>query len=236
MSIGGQGTHYINGYLADVRLVKGTALYTANFTPPTAPLTAVTNTSLLLNCVNANIIDNDSKNNLKLVGSPTASATQTKYAARALYFPGTAGNYVTTTLPSITGDFTFECWVYPVNLSAGRALATFGVGSTNIEFWIPAGANIYLAGSGYFTSTTMSVNTWNHVALVRSSGTMYCYLNGTQSPTTYTVATDFGGVCIIAGYAGGNDPMNGYIEDLRITKGLARYTANFTPPTSELLG
>ena len=49
-------TEYFNGYISNVRMVNGTAVYTAPFTPPTAPLTAVTNTTLLLNANNASTV------------------------------------------------------------------------------------------------------------------------------------------------------------------------------------
>ena len=243
MSIGGQGTHYINGYLADVRLVKGTALYTSAFTPPTAPLTAVTNTSLLLNCTNANIIDYSSKNNLKLVGDTAASATQTKYAARSVYFDGT-GDYITTTVsPEVvfgTGDFTVECWFYPTTVattyqgifdlrsSGYQVVPTFGF-NTNTLIW-------FVNGSFCITSGAVTANAWYHVAVVRSSSETKMYINGTQSGSTYTDTNNYGASTVNIGRYFDGPALNGYIEDLRITKGLARYTANFTPPTSELLG
>jgi len=67
------------GYITDHRLVKGTAVYTSNFTPPTAPLTAITNTSLLLSATNAGIYDSAAKNDLETVGNAQVSTTQAKW-------------------------------------------------------------------------------------------------------------------------------------------------------------
>ncbi len=69
------GSDFLNAYVSDLRLVKGTALYTSSFTPPTAPLTAVTNTSLLLNCTNGAIFDNAMMNDLETVGNAQISTS-----------------------------------------------------------------------------------------------------------------------------------------------------------------
>ena len=86
-------------------------------------------------------------------------------------------------------------------------------------------------------------NTWNHCALVRNSGTLTIYINGTSSGTPVSNSTNFSssGTFIIGAGMHTNSPdpnafITGYIQDFRITKGLARYTANFTPPTAELEG
>jgi hypothetical protein len=64
---------YFNGYLSNLRIVKGTALYTANFIPPTAPLTAIANTSLLT-CQNNLFVDNSTNNfPITVVGNPVPS-------------------------------------------------------------------------------------------------------------------------------------------------------------------
>ena len=65
-----------DGYVGDFRLVKGTAVYTSNFTPPTAPLTAITNTKLLLNMADGQAIDSAAQNNLTLYGTAKTSTAQ----------------------------------------------------------------------------------------------------------------------------------------------------------------
>jgi len=94
-------------------------------------------------------------------------------------------------------------------------------------------------GSNVETGSLIVANTWQHVAVVRSSGITYMYVNGllsaegSQNPYTdspnplYIGAGDFV-AGVIPTYLYG-----GYIDELRITNGVARYTANFTPPTGE---
>jgi hypothetical protein len=69
--------------------------------------------------------------------------------------------------------------------------------------------------------------------MVRSGSITKSYLNGVQSTgtTTSTYSLTQSGSTIGSAYPGTN-PLNGYINDLRITKGYARYTATFTPPTT----
>jgi hypothetical protein len=253
-------THYVgatfdnystNSYISDVRTITGTAVYTSDFTPPTTSLTDITNTSLLLNFTNAGVQDYSQVSDLKLLGNATGSDTQTKYAAYSMYFDGT-GDYITLPPSSAftfgTGDFTIEGWIYLTGLNAtangifqqgtsffpGSVVNTVAFATLNTSNF-----QIYAAGAQHNFSPAVvpSLNTWYHFAVVRSSGTTKAYINGT-SGISVSDATDYTGTYFGIGniYGFNGYTQNGYIEDLRITKGLARYTANFTPPTSELLG
>jgi hypothetical protein len=94
------------------------------------------------------------------------------------------------------------------------------------------GANSIQTSTGAF-----SFNTWTHLAICKSGATTTLYLNGTSRVTTTNSPTNSGNpVYIGANIDGGSPywPLNGYIDDLRITKGVARYTANFTPHTAAL--
>ena len=81
-------------------------------------------------------------------------------------------------------------------------------------------------------SLVPSIDTWYHVAYVRSSGTTKLYIDGTEiisvADTTNYTDTNF----TVGGWYSNSYLLNGYIDDLRITKGVARYTAAFTPPTA----
>jgi hypothetical protein len=228
--------------------VIGTAVYTTTFTPPTTPLTAITNTSLLLNYTNGGIIDNAMMTNLETVGNAQISTVQSKFGGSSMAFDGT-GDYLK--MPSSpqysfgTGDFTVEAWVYlTANSATGVAayLTDFRAnGSTSnfaIGFMGAAGVSKMYAwanATDLNATTTVALNTWNHVAYVRSGSTVTAYLNGTANGTmSNAYSQPSTGVAIASRYTGTTEFINGYIDDLRITKGYARYTSNFTPPTTAL--
>jgi hypothetical protein len=231
------GTNPMTGYLSDVRVVKGTAVYTSAFTPPTAPLTAITNTSLLCNFTNAGIIDNTGKNNLETVGNAQIDTTTKKYGTGSLEFDGT-GDYLDS--PSIenvqfgTGDFTIEGWLYINSLAAAQVLFEFRAvnGASYGQVYITTGGVLrFYLPTDYGTSNTFTTSTWTHFAIARSAGTLKMFIGGVEGFSgSYTSAMDATRFRIGADTAGGSG-FNGFIDDLRITKGVARYTAAFTPPT-----
>lgn len=247
VDIGTFGSVAVNGYLSDVRLVKGTAVYTAAFTPPTAPVTAITNTSLLVNGTNAGIVDSSTDNDLETVGNAQISTSVKKFGTGSIAFDG-SGDYLVA--PSSTafdlgsGDFTIECWFNANSFAApfgliSRYAVTAGVSAYGWLIQVRSSTSIRLLRGNdlYFDSTvsTMSTGTWYHVAAVRNGSTFTLYLNGTQvgQATGVSNFTDASSTTLQIGRTHTvTDDMNGYIDDIRITKGVARYTANFTPPTA----
>jgi hypothetical protein len=99
-----------------------------------------------------------------------------------------------------------------------------------LTFWSD---NFY--GTILKSSTVMSLNTWYHVAVTRSGNTLRIFINGTlEDSLTTSVAIDDGTINRIdIGGNGGGHNFIGYIDEARITKGVARYTSNFTPQTRE---
>jgi hypothetical protein len=77
--------------------------------------------------------------------------------------------------------------------------------------------------------------TWNHIALTRSSGVANLYVNGNVVGTAAASGSCTGTYLCLGGYYNTTYLHNGYIQDFRITKGLARYSANFTPPTTAFI-
>ena len=237
------------GNISNYRFVKGTAVYTSNFVPPSQSITAVTNTALLLDMTNAGIIDNAMMNNLETVGNAQISTTQSKFGGSSMYFDGTGDwlvSPVSTNLGMGTGDFTIEGWFYAtsptyaqgffhINQTAiGATVAGYAIGVT------ASGAIQYYAGNTFTTSSsTITANTWTHLALVRSAGTVKVYVNGILPASGGSIA-DSQNVTSALAYlgvfytvsGGVAYTMTGYIDDFRITKGYARYTANFTPSTT----
>ena len=236
---------FVPGYISNVRLVKGTAVYTSAFTPPTAPLTAITNTSLLLNFTNAGILDNAEMNNLETVGNAQISTAQSKFGGGSMLFDG-SGDWLTAPnskgLYIGSGDFTIEGWLYLNATGATKGIVsqfnsngtgpgwTLYIKTTNVlEFY---------GGSGTVTVTgtaAIAATTWTHFAVVRSGSTITIYVNGTAggTATNSSFSDDTSALVYVGGRADSASlALNGYIDDLRITKGYARYTSNFSVPTS----
>jgi hypothetical protein len=241
------GFNSLNGYMSDVRFVKGSAVYTSAFTPPSAPLTAITNTSLLTNFTNAGILDNAMMNDLETVGNAQISTSVKKFGTGSMYFDGT-GDYlrtVTTPLASLQGDFTIECWLYWTahgNYGGIVSCANSNIGAAPTSGWAfvfysTTNRLYFETGTGFSLQTTNTIpsSQWNHVAVVRSGSTITHYLNGvangsgTSSAAFNVLSTDNFVIGVDRGLA---NTLTGYIDDLRITKGVARYTSNFTAPTA----
>jgi hypothetical protein len=239
----------VKGYIADLRVVNGSSVGTSNFTPPTAPLTAITNTSLLLPFDDATIIDkSQTSKTLTLAGNTTISATQTKHLNYSMYLDGT-GDYIDIAPPSSeffnfgTADFTVEFWMYLTNVSGEKVLLESRAGHTDAGLLIMLNTGVMknlTAGAVRTTGgTTIAADTWYHVAVVRDSTSLRTYLNGTEESgsASYTSAiTAPASKFRLGARFDGVNPPAGYFSDVRITKGLARYTSNFTPPTAALEG
>ncbi len=188
-------------------------------------------------------------------GDAEISTAQSKFGGSSLSLDGN-GDYVE--LPQSTNnlqllDFTVECWF---RFNSGAGSNTMGIwGSyyttpTGKGLWMthhpPVGDQLYFQvhyGSSNWaylnwnqgTRTALSNNTWYHAAVTRQGSTWRMFLNGSleDSMTLNSNVTDSGSTTRL-GTAGPSDVsyLNGFIDDFRITKGLARYTSNFTPPTS----
>jgi len=237
-----EGTRPFNGYITDMRVLVGTALYTSAFTPPTAPLTAITNTALLTKFQNGAIFDNAMMNDLETVGNAQISTSVKKYGTGSLAFDGT-GDYLTGKSNPIyaigTANFTVEAWVYPTAFSAYRAVfdtrttlsnggMDLGLANSSAGVWgLYKGAGVTVVQS----STNLTLNTWQHIAAVRSGSTVTLYLDGV-SVGSATDAQDFTEQGCHVGRTFDNYTWSGYIDDLRVTRGYARYTTTFTPPTA----
>ena len=237
----GNGT-YFDGLISDFKMDIGTAHYTAEFTPPTAPLSS-TASDLHIKGTDASIIDKSQSANLKLVDNTTGSTTQVKFAnTKSMYFDGTGDNIRFDTI-SLEGNFTLEYWLKLSTYNADAGI--FGdTGATNFQQRINHNGTfgkIMLYDDGYVHQTTncftqSEAEDWMHIAYSRQNGSFKLYVNGVQKESITSSTVINVNILGAGGYLGGNDHLNGYIQDFRITKGLARYTANFTPPTASLEG
>lgn len=181
-------------------------------------------------------------------GNAKVSTAQSKFGGASAVFDGN-GDYLSISSNAVLafpGDFTIELWVYQVanslahGLVVKRDLGAFGTGTWGIYI---GDGTIYFAcldaqAAGYHSFGTIALNTWTHVAVSRNGSTIRMFLNGALNNTVTNSInfTNSWNLHIAAWVGGGGVPtsgwLNGYIDDLRITKGVARYTASFTPPSA----
>lgn len=237
-------TNYYNGYISNLRIVKGTAVYTGPFVPPAAPITAVTNTQLLLNATNAGIFDNTTVNDIETVGSAQVNTTIVKYGTGSISFNGTTDYIISAPRSNVnnafgTGNFTVELWVYPTAFASYKSIYgnSNGITATGWHCGLNASGNVFIYSNSAFkvtSSNTLTLNAWNHVAIVRNGSAVTIYIGGTSGGTwTLTTETFTDGYCFLGVTPGlTSEFYSGYMDDIRITKGYARYTANFTPPAA----
>lgn len=233
----------LNGYISDLRVVLGTALYNSSFIPPSTTLSAVSGTVFLLNNDRGGIMDVSSRNVLECVGNARVSTDTKKYGTGSFYFDGT-GDYLlpppSQNFAFRTGDFTIELWIKTSStaddgiLQISTTAGGFATSYTNGLMLTSYLGTLYWAlnGSSVNTSTTINDGNWHHIAMTRSGSTVRVFKNGTQISTATNAGDVQGTNLVIGGYYTTSYTLEGYIDDLRITKGVARYTTNFTAPTS----
>jgi hypothetical protein len=192
-----------------------------------------------------------------VTGYGNAAATGTaKYGTYSLAFDG-SGDYlrVAGSLDfSLPGDFTLETWVYFNAASAEFAgaygaclMATYPTGDAGALGWqmrINGTAsgydtiNIYTGLADLNIAATVNLNQWHHVAVTRSGSSIRAFVDGVQAGSTVTNSDPFAttaGTDLYVGQLNAHPylfSLNGRLDDLRITRGAARYVASFTPPTA----
>jgi hypothetical protein len=245
-----------NGYISNLRIIKGTALYTSNFTPPTKQLTAVTNT-VLLTCQGNTIADASSSAHT-ITANGDISLTKEPFAgAGAVEFDGT-GDYLTAgsasdwTFLNDGSTFTAECWFYSNSTSLQTLLSTAATQSA-VGFFLSindtatgdVAAGIYKGTTGVLkagsSGSSWNTGTWNHVAVVCDPSLLTLYLNGVSVGTANAASFAFNGsnpayTLAVGRYqlATPGGYVDGYISNVRFVNGTALYTSNFTPPAEPL--
>ena len=196
-------------------------------------------------------ITDNSKNNLTVTANNGAfiSTVQSKFGGASCFFDGT-NDYLSipdnSAFDFAASDFTMECWLYPTS----HPTTVYLLGQSSNTDYAPVLLYLFNGRPGIAASTNgstwainnyigsaLTLNTWSHLALVRYGNKWSIYVNGTEnviaastSATLYNSTDPFG----IGGEATGSltFPYAGYIDELRITNGYARYTSNFTPSTT----
>lgn len=180
-------------------------------------------------------------------GNTVISTAQSPFGGASGYFDG-SGDYVTYAHNSLfnldSGDFTIEFWFYGsayVNrliskrsVANGRTWIVAITPGTSVTFTFWTTDNIF----NQFIGIAPTINSWNHIACVRYDNDHMIFVNGVAGDVVTTALRPGTNTDILSI---GRDPSNtstentlGYLDDLRITVGVARYTENFTPPTRSI--
>lgn len=249
------------GYIAESRFIKGsvplaynTAVTTTNtqiFIPPTSPISTTSQNAnssqviALVSYTNAGIFDQTMMNVLETVGDAKVSTAQYKYGTGSIALDGTGDwlvSPVSTNFDFGTGDFTIECWFRLNSLASNYYVigGNYNAGASDEWlFQVQNNGSIRFLTSADSTfaspSPAITTNQWYHLAATRSGSTIRLFIDGT-SIRSYTNANSLGSSSkkLYWGIQANESswPFNGYLDDIRITKGYARYTSNFTAPSS----
>ena len=200
------------------------------------------NVSVLLHMDGTNgstTFTDSSSNAFAVTASETAQITTTdpKFGTGALTLDG-SNDYLAVVADADfqfgTGDFTVECWVYLNSGNNNNGLFTFG--GTNSGLAVAAYDGnwaLTMTGSDGFPMGAVTLSTWQHLAVTRSGTSLRMFIDGTQLGSTLTNSTDLATNQLKIGYYYSSSySINAKIDEFRVTKGVARYNATFTPPTA----
>jgi hypothetical protein len=193
----------------------------------------------------ATIKGSGSAKTISRFGDTKTSTAQSKFYGSSGFFDGT-GDYLQapagTDFSYGTGDFTFEAWIYPTTSGTDRiiyAQTTSGNNYVNLALTTSNTFSVQINASGAgnnVTSTgTVTANVWTHIAVTRQSTVVKLFINGVQDGSgTRNVDLQISSTVPTIGTFSHASTLNftGYIQDFRIYKGVAKYTANFNPPSS----
>mgnify|MGYP003137898711 FL=1 len=279
-SFTGSGYNYFDGKISNLRVVKGSAVYTSTFTPSDTALTSITNTKLLC-CNNSSVTGaSTTPGTITASGDPTSSTdhpfaafpptgyltniTNTKLlccsstsgvtatttgtisafgntsvntttkpfsGGASVEFDGSADYMLTSSSSDYTfgtGDFTVEHWFYTDDWSTAQMIDARMFSASHTTNWctyITSNSYRFFANGDKITGSSLSDNTWYHVAIVRYAGTTSLYINGV-SQGTYSDSNDYDNTKITVGIHGPDQSSfayDGLISDLRVVKGRAVY-------------
>lgn len=216
--------------------------------------TSYNNVVLLLHCNGANgsttFTDNSpTPKTVTANGNAQISTAQSKFGGSSALFDGT-GDYLS--IPSSSdfdfgsGDFTIEVWAM-LNTIVGshHLIAKYGATATapfalyqsasSVQFYASSNGSSWDLLAGVDVGTGLTTGVFYHLAVTRQGNTWRTFLNGSLTTTVTAsgvVVSNSGALMVGRGSSGAPQEFNGYLDDVRITKGVARYTASFTPTTA----
>ena len=219
------------------------------------------NVSLLLHMNGSDlstIFTDEAGHTVSVYGDAKITTSNSKYGGSSGTFDG-SGDYVGVTADSslnlVSGDWTIETWIYIPALPSsnmyiydkdgvsGSSYPQYSSSITaagKISTFLGNGNGVSPSGQGFLSNGTISINTWTHLAWVRSGNNLILFIDGIQDYLATITATMYeGNKPFYIGFSTGQPStsnLKGLIDDFRITKGVARYISNFTPPSEELAG
>jgi hypothetical protein len=199
------------------------------------------NTSLLLSFTNPAVYDAAGQSNIATVGDAKTNNTVNQWSPSSMRFDGSGDYLAFPSSPAFglgNGDFTIELWVRPITQGGhgsgnNDCLLDFrpaGQGAYGTLYLFNNGAGLYwyVSSANRITGGPISNNVWSYIAVVRSSGNTRLYINGVQTGLTFPDSTNYLTSPLWIGQfndGGGSGFFDGYIQDLRITRGVARTVA-----------
>lgn len=249
-----------NGHIDDVRILKGTARYTATFTPPTTSHPDATDYGTDANFANVSAllvfdgIDGEI-NPLDVVGnywartgSSSITDTRSRSGATAWHNPLSANGSSRLDSASLakygygTGDFTIEfyIWIHSLSGNTSNLYAIYDQRTAGTDIapmlYINGTSLRYAVGNTdrITGATAMTTGAWHHIAVSRVSGTTRLFLNGVQEGSSYTDSNNYITSRVRLGNFGDNPSyaIQAFWDEVRLTKGVGRYSSGFTPPTA----
>ena len=202
-----------------------------------------------------NFVDSSNAgHSVSVSGGAVISTDQSKFGGSSYEGDGSSSKYLSIASSDdfeLDGDFTIEFWVYANSTTRNSGIISNGqtsweAGATDIAGGSGTTSHYlrlenYPVGGSYSTvvidNAAITNDTWIHYAFTRSGSTVRMFKNGTQvDSATHTDIFDFGYLgTVVGGTAWNSTPTtkwDGYIDELRVTKGVARYTSNFSVPTA----
>lgn len=204
--------------------------------------------SLLLG-FDGSFADESAHGHVPSVTDASISTTDLRYGSGGGSFPndGSLVSFPDHAAFRFDGDFTVECWVYPVTLGKARRLFQQAAGDGVNNAWFAqvsynavTSLTLYSDGSTFSTlvsSQTVTVGQWNHLAWSREGSAVRAFVNGQLDPNGMTFAGPLTDAAAPV-YVGGNtaaqgNGLNGFLDEVRLTKGVAIYTQSFAPPAGK---
>jgi hypothetical protein len=179
-------------------------------------------------------------------GNSTQSTAQSRFGSKSWLSVG-GGDYLSfgsgSTLTMGTGDFTIEMWLRLNSYATAGLWESTPIGGSGSRFngfiwYLVSGGTVYVFHNGSNIMSTSSaiipLSQWSHVALSRASGTTRMYVDGSQVASTTSSYDDTAAGGTIGAFCdGASNNIDGYIDEVRVTRGVARYSAStLTVPTA----